>query len=104
MPVSTVLVGTQTGVVTVQLPRGYQEQIRVPASPPTLQTVAQASGGTFFRARSAQALAKVYEKLATRLGHTTRDRQITDFFAGGALVLLLAGAALSTFWFRRVVP
>ncbi len=104
VPVSTVLVGTQSGVVTAQLQGGYQEQIRVPASPTTLQTVAQASGGTFFRARSAQALAKVYEKLATRLGHTTRSRQITDFFAGGAALLLLAGAALSTFWFRRVVP
>lgn len=104
VPVSTVLVGTQTGVVNVELQGGYREQIRVPASPTTLQTVAQASGGTFFRARSARALAKVYEKLATRLGHTTRSRQITDFFAGGAALLLLAGAALSTFWFRRVVP
>jgi len=104
VPVSTVLVGTQDGIVHVPLQGGYEEQIRVPASPQTLQTVAEASGGTFFRARSAKALAKVYEKLATRLGHTTKDRQITDFFAGGAAVLLLVGAGLSTFWFRRVVP
>ncbi|MGH3050130.1 MAG: VWA domain-containing protein [Gaiellaceae bacterium] len=104
VPVSTVLVGTQTGVVNVQLQGGFTEQIRVPASPTTLQTIASTSGGTLYRARNAKALAAVYRHLATRLGHVTKDRQITDFFAGGAIVLLLAGAGLSTFWFRRIVP
>ena len=104
VPVSTVLVGTAGGIVTAKLTGGYTEQIRVPASPSTLQTVAKTSGGTFFRARTPQALAKVYKTLATRLGHTTSDRQITDFFAAGAAVLLLAGASLSVYWFRRVVP
>jgi Ca-activated chloride channel homolog len=104
VPVSTVLVGTPTGVVTAKLTGGYTEQIRVPASPGTLQEIAQTSGGTFYRARTPQALAGVYRKLATRLGHTTEDRQITDLFAGGAAVLVLAGASLSFLWFRRVVP
>jgi Ca-activated chloride channel homolog len=102
--VSTVLVGTANGVVTAQLTGGYTEQIRVPASPSTLQTIARTSGGTFYRARSAAALAAVYRKLATRIGHKTENREITDAFAGGAIVLLLAGGALSTFWFRRIVP
>ncbi|HET7571671.1 MAG TPA: VWA domain-containing protein [Gaiellaceae bacterium] len=104
VPVSTVLVGTSSGVVTAKLVGGFTEQIRVPASPGTLQLIAKTSGGTFYRAPDAKALAAVYEKLASRLGHTTRDREITDFFAAGALALLAAGAALSTLWFRRVVP
>jgi Ca-activated chloride channel family protein len=104
VPVSTVLVGTASGVVTAKLVGGYTAQIRVPANPGTLQLIARTSGGTFYHARSAKALAAVYEKLATRLGHTTRDREITDFFAAGALVLVAAGAALSALWFRRVVP
>ena len=104
VPVSTVLVGTSTGVVTAKLTGGYKEQIRVPASPGTLQQIARTSGGTFYRARTPQALAGVYKKLATRLGHTTEDRQITDFFAAGAGVFLLAGAGLSFLWFRRVIP
>jgi Ca-activated chloride channel homolog len=104
VPVSTVLVGTQNGVVTAKLVGGYTEQIHVPASPATLQTIARTSGGTFYRARSAKALAGVYRKLATRLGHTTEDRQISDLFAGGAIVLLLAGSGLSAVWFRRLVP
>jgi Ca-activated chloride channel family protein len=104
VPVSTVLVGTPTGIVTATLQGGFREQIRVPASPGTLQTIARTSGGTFYRARTPQALAGVYRKLATRLGHTTEDRQVTDVFAGGAALLLLAGAGLSTLWFRRVIP
>jgi Ca-activated chloride channel family protein len=104
VPVSTVLVGTAGGVVTAKLTGGYTEQIRVPASPGTLQVIARTSGGSFYPARTPQALAGVYRKLATRLGHTTEDRQITDVFAGGAAVLLLVGSSLSFAWFRRLVP
>jgi Ca-activated chloride channel family protein len=104
VPVSTVLVGTDNGVVTAKLVGGYTEQIRVPPSPQTLQQIARDSGGTFYRARDAKALAAVYEKLRTRIGHKVEDRQVTDFFAGGAIVLVLVGGALSTFWFRRLVP
>jgi Ca-activated chloride channel homolog len=104
VPVSTVLVGTPDGVVTAKLTGGYTEQIRVPADPTTLRQIAQTSGGTFYRAPTQQALAAVYEKLATRLGHTTEDRQITDVVAGAGALLLLVGSGLSFFWFRRFVP
>ena len=104
VPISTVVVGTDGGVVTAPLTGGYTEQVRVPASPGTLQLIAKASGGTFYRAPTAAALAGVYRNLATRLGHTTEDRQVADVFGAGACVLLLAGAGLSAFWFRRLVP
>jgi Ca-activated chloride channel family protein len=104
IPVSTVLVGTPNGVVTNKLVGGYTEQIRVPPSPGTLQEIARSSGGEFFRARTAAALTSVYKKLATRIGHRTQNRQITDLFAGGAIVLLLVGGGLSALWFRRPLP
>jgi Ca-activated chloride channel family protein len=104
IPVSTVLVGTSNGIVTNKLVGGYTEQIRVPPSPTTLMQIAKLSGGRFFRARTSDALTEVYKKLATRIGHKTQSRQITDLFAGGAILLLLAGGGLSAFWFRRVVP
>jgi Ca-activated chloride channel family protein len=104
IPVSTVLVGTQGGVVSAKLTGGYTEQIRVPPSPSTLQKIAQLSGGQFFRARTSTALTSVYKKLATRIGHKTERRQVTDLFAGGAILLLLTGGGLSAFWFRRPVP
>ena len=100
--VSTVLVGTPNGVITQQLVGGYTEQIRVPPSPGTLQKIANATGGQFFRARTSTELASVYKHLATRVGHKTENREITDLFAAGAIVFLLVGGALSAFWFRRV--
>lgn len=104
IPVSTVLVGTGNGVVTAKLTGGYSEQIHVPPSPSTLQKIAQLSGGQYFRAHTSNALTSVYKKLATRVGHKTEHRQITDVFAGGAILLLLTGGGLSAFWFRRPVP
>jgi Ca-activated chloride channel homolog len=102
MPVSTVLVGTPNGIVTAPLVGGYQEQIHVPPSPGTLQAVAHTTGGEFFRVRTSAALNKVYENLATRVGHRTVNREITDLFAGGSIVVLLAAGALSMLWFRRI--
>ena len=104
IPISTVLVGTENGIVTQKLVGGFEEQIRVPPSPTTLEQIARASGGQFFRARTSAALTQVYKKLATRTGHKTQNRQITDLFAGGAIVLLLVGGGLSAVWFRRAVP
>ena len=104
IPVSTVLVGTANGIVTNKLVGGYEEQIRVPPSPGTLAAIAKTSGGQFYRARTSVALTQVYKKLATRIGHKTQDRQVTDLFAGGAILLLLAGGGLSALWFRRPVP
>jgi len=100
--VSTVLVGTPNGIVTAQLVGGYQEQIRVPPSPGTLQAVARTTGGEFFRVRTSAALNRVYEHLATRVGHRTVDREVTDLFAAGSIVVLLVSGALSMLWFRRV--
>jgi Ca-activated chloride channel family protein len=47
-------------------------------------------------------LRDVYERLGSRLGSKKQPREISDFFAGGAGVLLLIGGGLSALWFRRV--
>jgi len=102
IPVYTVLVGTDDGVITVPLAGGFQAQLRVPPSPETLKTVAQATGGQFYAAPDARQLRGVYEKLGSRLGHRRESREITDLFAGGSAALLLVGGALSALWFRSV--
>lgn len=102
VPVSTVLLGTANGVVHRKLVGGYTAQVRVPPSPGTLELIAHQTGGEFFRATSSKALDAVYRHLATRVGHRTESREVTDIFAVGALVLLLAGGVFSVLRFRRV--
>lgn len=102
IPVYSVLIGTQDGVITVTLAGGFQAQIRVPPSPETLRMLAQVTGGHFFTAPSAARLRQVYERLGSRLGSRKESREITDVFAGGSAALLLVGGALSALWFRRV--
>jgi Ca-activated chloride channel homolog len=102
VPVHTVLVGTQDGVVREQIPGGFQRIIRVPPSPETLRDLADATGGEFFTALDDESLRGVYEELGSRLGTREVEREITDVVAAGSAVLLLLGGALSAFLFRRV--
>lgn len=102
IPVYSVLIGTQDGVITVTLAGGFQAQLRVPPSPETLRMLAQVTGGHFFTAPSAARLRQVYERLGSRLGSRKESREVTDVFAGGSAALLLVGGALSALWFRRV--
>jgi len=102
IPIYAVLVGTPNGVVQRTLTGGYREQIRVPASPTTLQEIARASGGEFFTAPTAEQLRDVYKQLGTRLGHKRTSREVSDLFAGGSALLMLMGGAMSALWFRRV--
>jgi Ca-activated chloride channel family protein len=103
--VYTVALGTPEG--TIQVPRpgsaGGTETRRVPPDPASLEQIAQASGGEHFDAIDSAELKRVYERLGSQLGTEKRKRQMTASFAGGALVLLLAGAGMSLGWFGRLV-
>jgi Ca-activated chloride channel family protein len=102
VPVSTIVIGTPEGIVERRLTGGFRELVRVPASPETLQQLAEATGGQFFEAPTDPRVRDVFRKLGSRLGHRSVDRELTDVFAGGSALLLLAGGGLSAFWFRRV--
>ena len=102
IPVSTVLVGTPDGVVQQPLRGGYTEQIQVPAQPQVLQQIAGASGGRYYPGLGALDVKSTYSELGSRVGHRRKSVEVTSVAAGGGLVLLLAGAALSGLWFRRV--
>jgi hypothetical protein len=64
--------------------------------------IARTSGGEFFTASNDKRLSEVYEQLRSRLGHKRESREVTDLFAGGSALLLLAGGALGALWFRRI--
>lgn len=102
IPVYAIVLGTNDGVITVELEGGFEAQIRVPPNPDTLRLITQITGGKLFTAPNDRRLRQVYEKLGSRLGHRRQEREITDFFAGGSAALLLFGGVLSALWFRRV--
>ena len=93
IPVYTVALGTQNGTLTHTDPNtGATNTEPVPPDLLTLQDVARDTGGQFFATADAQRLETVYRSLGTRLTKTTEKQQVTSAFAGGAIVLLLAGA------------
>jgi Ca-activated chloride channel family protein len=102
VPIYTVALGTPDGIVEEEVTGGLLRIIRVPARPETLRQIARDTRGRFFAAADDEEVRAVYEELGSKLGHRKESREVTDFFAGGSAMLLLAGGALSMFWFRRV--
>jgi Ca-activated chloride channel family protein len=102
IPVSTVLVGTPDGVVLQPLKGGYAERIQVPAQPATLQLFARQSGGRFAPSLGSANAEAIYSELGSRVGHRRKSVEVTAVASGGGLAFLLAGAALSGLWFRRL--
>ena len=98
VPIYTVALGTQEG--TIITPDG--QQLNVPPDLDALREIAAISGGKFFDAPSAEALESAYADLGSRLGTEPEQREVTSAFAGGALILLIAGAALGLLWFGRL--
>lgn len=102
VPVYSVLLGTPDGVVEETLTGGFRRIIRVPPSPETLEEISATSGGELFTASDTTELSRVYEDLGSRLGSRDEPREITDVFAGSAVVLLLTAGFISMLLFRRV--
>lgn len=89
VPVHTVVLGTRSGA----LPGGGT----VTTDTETLRKVAELTGGELRTADDADELDAVYEELGSRLSTRDERRQVTAAFAGGGLLLLLAGAGASLF-------
>lgn len=102
IPVYTVAFGTAQGVVEVVDDNGFTQRVTVPPDAPTLRRVAQATGGRFYAAPSAEALNAVYEELGSRVGQVQEEREITAAFAAAGALLLLAAGAVSAFFFGRL--
>jgi Ca-activated chloride channel family protein len=106
IPVSTLAVGTARGKVEQKIPYGGKTVPlvqQVPIEPKTLREVAAAGGGHFYEAQSAGQLAQVYNDLGHRLVYAKQFREVTVIVTLVAFIAILAGAALSAFWFRRLV-
>jgi Ca-activated chloride channel family protein len=102
VPVYTVALGTAEGTITVPRRGGGTQTQRVPPDPAALARIASVSKGQSFTAQSSDGLSAVYERLGSQLGHRREKREITQMFAGGGLLLMLLGGAMSLRWFGRL--
>ncbi len=98
VPIFTVALGTPDGVIL-----DSNGPVRVPPDPEALRRIAELSGGKAFQAEDADQLGDVYERLGSQLGTEPEQREITVFFAGGAL-LLLAGAMAASLGLNGRLP
>jgi Ca-activated chloride channel family protein len=95
IPIYTVALGTPNGTLNVQTALGNVVQVPVPPDPQLMQQIAQASRGQEFTAEDETRLTSVYRHLGASLRSRTVRHEMTAAFAAGALVLLVAGGALS---------
>ena len=99
VPVSTIAFGTPNG--TVNLP-GYGPQ-PVPADRPTLRELAEATGGSYHDAPSAEALQSAYRDIGQQVGYTTTRHIVSWRFLMVGLLFALAAGASGLLWAGRFV-
>ncbi|MFI5841915.1 VWA domain-containing protein [Catenuloplanes sp. NPDC051500] len=97
--IQTVGVGTPEGA-TVEVD-GYRLSTALDET--LLTAVAQATGGAYRAAGDAAALADSTGGIDLRLTTKKEPMELTAAFAGAALLLLAAGALLSTRWHGRII-
>ena len=97
VPVSTIAFGTDTGVVDI---RGQLQ--RVPVDRLSLQKMAETTKGFFYEAASVSELKQVYEDMGSSIGHRVEPREITQWYAGAALLFGLLAGAMSLLWSSRL--
>lgn len=77
--------------------------IRTRLDEPTLQQIAQATGGTYYNAANEQDLVKVYQNIDTHFVLKTEKTEVTAIFTAVGIVILLLATGLSLLWFSRLV-
>jgi Ca-activated chloride channel family protein len=90
-----IALGTPSGVLESRRADGTIRREPVPPDTLTLQEIARETGGRYFSAPDASKLEAVYSGLATRFSTRMEKQEVTAAFAGGGLLLLVAGLALS---------
>jgi Ca-activated chloride channel homolog len=97
--VYTIGVGSTAGTV-LHFDEGFS--IRVLLDETTLKQIASKTNGKYFRADNETDLKNIYENLSTQLIFKPEQTELTAFFTGFAVLLLLAAGILSLLWFNRL--
>ena len=102
VPVNAVLVGSPYGIVRIPRVGGFTQFIRVPADASEVKTIATLTHGHFYVGPRTADLTTVYKDLKSRIGTAHKQSELSYAFGLGAIAFLLAGAALSAVWLRRL--
>jgi Ca-activated chloride channel family protein len=101
VPVYTIALGTQDGVVQVPNDQGQLQTLEVPPDTEILAAIAETTGARFFDAPTAEDLAQIYDSLGSKVGFTEEQREVTQLFAAAGLLFVLVGAGFAAHWFNR---
>jgi Ca-activated chloride channel family protein len=101
VPVFTIALGTDQGMVDVPDETGTIRRIPVPPDELTLQRIAETTGARFFAAPTSRELKDVYRELGSKIGFIKEKQEVTVLFSATALLFLVAGATMSLGWFSR---
>ena len=100
VPVSTIAFGTDDPGVSVQ---SQGQTVAVPVDESALREIAEGTSGDFFEAGSTEELHRVYTEIDADVTVVATDRDVAEWFAAAALVLLVVAAAVSLVTTSRVV-
>lgn len=99
VPVSTIAFGTPDGVIQVE---GEPQPVPVQVDEQSLQAIAEATGGAFFTAETVGELSDAFADIGSRIGTEEEQREITTWFLGLGIAMLVATAVMSLLWFSRL--
>ncbi|RBY91353.1 VWA domain-containing protein [Blastococcus sp. TF02A-30] len=98
IPVSTIAFGTDYGTLDLE-----GETVPVPVDRASLEEVADATGGSYSEAASAEELEQVYADLGSQIGYTTEPQDVSPWFVRIGVGVLLIGTVLALLWTNRLV-
>ncbi|MEW6473364.1 MAG: VWA domain-containing protein [Actinomycetota bacterium] len=98
VPVSTIAFGTAHASV-----ESAGQIVQVPVDASALEAIAEGTGGEFFRAASMSELQAIYTDIDAEVKVVAVDEGVAEWFAAGALILLLVASLVSMLRTGRVV-
>jgi len=98
VPVSTIAFGTDYGTLELN-----GQRVPVPVNRSALEDIADATGGSYSEAATAQELEQVYADLGSQIGYTTELEDISPWFVRGGLLFAFLGIVASLLWTNRLL-
>lgn len=98
VPVDTIAFGTPEGTIEDE----FGDREPVPVAPQPLAEIAATTGGNAFTAESLGELSGAYADIGLVVGYEEVDRDVSGWFVGTGLGLLVLAGSLSLLWSQRL--